>query len=156
MTKAFSIIFLIACATLFACSSVKKAKTKEPTASRYITTPEKLKMYDDNTFQLTGISDDPTYGYNEKNAINVGGGATPGPDNEKWYLNALMGPAGESISYNRLGSCCPVSSKNGFMGQVMLDIFEIQCSWLDKSVKIYINMYDPGTMKAPKGFTFKK
>ncbi len=113
------------------------------------------RMLDDNTFQLEGISNDPTYAYDEKNAVKVGGVAT-GPTNERRYLNALLGPNGEKISYTRLGSCCPTPSKNGLMGSAILDIYEIKYKGLDKPIRLYINMYDPGILKAPKGFTYKK
>lgn len=109
-------------------------------------------MLDENTFQLEGISDDPTYGYDQKNAVKVGGGVA----NERRYLNALLGPNGESITYTRLGSCCQVPSENGFMGYAVLDIYEIKYDGLEKPINIYINMYDPGILKAPKGFTYRK
>jgi dTDP-D-glucose 4,6-dehydratase len=53
-------------------------------------------MLDDNTFKLTEISTDETYGYSEKNAIMVGGvTSNAGPLNEQRFLNALLGPNGQ-------------------------------------------------------------
>jgi hypothetical protein len=38
----------------------------------------------------------------------------------------------------------------------MLDVYVITWEGQDKPVKLYINMYDEGTMKIPVGFTAKK
>jgi len=116
-------------------------------------------MLDKQTFLLEGISSDKTYGYDPKNAIKVGagGGGTNGPANERSYLNALLGPNGQVVTYKRLGSCCPVESKNGLIGgMAMLDKYEVTYEGLDKPINLYINMYDPGKLYAPVGFTFRK
>lgn len=116
-------------------------------------------LKDNQTFVLTEISNDPTYGYSEKNPIQVGGVATKeGPINERRYLNALAGPNGEKVTYHRAGSCCPIKSKNDpfGLGQVMLDNYRVTWEGTKDTVSIYINMYDSGKLKAPKGFTIKK
>ncbi len=154
-------VFLLA--ILLSCSSQKKSSTASAEKSSASSSPagnptlKKLnaKMLDENTFLLEGISDDSTYGYDQKNPIKVGGGAS-GPTNERRYLNALLGPNSESITYNRLGSCCATPSENGLMGYAMLDIYEIKYTGLEKPIRLYINMYDPGILKAPKGFTYRK
>lgn len=119
----------------------------------------KTNLKDDQTFDLVKISNDPTYGFSEKNPIRVGGvDKQSGPLNERRFLNALAGPNGEEVEYFRSGSCCPFKSKNdplGF-GQVMLDGYEITWKGSKDTVTIYINMYDYGSLKAPKGFTIKK
>jgi len=137
------------------CSSSQKAASSSAT-----TTSKKgnisHEMLDDNTFKLTAISDDTTYGYTQKNAIAVGGKLMSGPLNEQRFLNALTGPNGEAISYNRRGSCCTFKTPNGIMGGGLLDIYEVTWNGLAKPIVLYINMYDPGELKAPKGFTFKQ
>lgn len=155
MKMLFHLLVLAAAFSLLSCSSSKKTTTTLSNKDNPTLKSSSATMLDENTFQLVGISDDPTYGYDEKNAIKVGGGAS-GPTNERRYLNALLGPNGESISYKRLGSCCGVPSENGFMGVAVLDLYEIKYDGLDKPVNLYLNMYDPGILKAPKGFTYKK
>src|SRR5688500_4877106 len=116
------------------------------------------KLLNANTFRLTEVSTDSTYGYSEKNAIQVGGVKdNAGPTNERRFLNALQGPNGENVSFKRLGSCCEVKSKNGlFGGFALLDMYELTYDGLDKPIILYINMYDYSPLKAPKGFTFRE
>lgn len=125
------------------------------TTSKHVVETE---LKDNHTFELKDISDDPTYGYSEKNPIQVGGvDKQSGPLNERRFLNALAGPNGEEVTYSRSGSCCPIKSKNdplGF-GQVMLDNYLVTWKGSNDTISIYINMYDYGTLKAPKGFTIK-
>lgn len=138
------------------CNSSKKAASSSAT-----TTSKKgnisHEMLDERTFKLTAVSEDTTYGYTQKNAIAVGGGITSGARNEQLFMNALNGPNGEKISYNRRGSCCMFKTPNGLMGDSgLLDIYEVTWDGLAKPIVLYINMYDPGELKAPKGFTFKQ
>lgn len=104
---------------------------------------------------VTTISTDKTYGYTQENPIKVGG-TESGPANERKYLDALAGPNGESISYVRVGSCCPFNTPNGLMGGGMLDRYEIKWSGQAAPVYLYLNMYDKDELKAPVGFTIKK
>ncbi|NJM78646.1 MAG: 2-dehydro-3-deoxyphosphooctonate aldolase [Flavobacterium sp.] len=116
-------------------------------------------LRDDNTFLITEIATDETYGLTPKNPVEVGGvKESEGPKNERRFLNALLGPNGEQISYFRAGSCCAIKSDNdpfGF-GSVMLDKYKVTWENAKDTVSIYINMYDSGKLKAPVGFTLKK
>ena len=119
----------------------------------------KTNLNTNQTFEITEISTDPTYGLSAKNPIKVGGvDKNEGPLNERRYLNALAGPNGEKISYFRGGSCCPIKSKNDpfGLGSVMLDNYRVTWEGAKDTISIYINMYDYGTLKAPVGFTIKK
>ena len=116
----------------------------------------KATLLDNQTFELTEISTDKTYG-SKTNPVEVGGvDKSEGPLNERRFLNALAGPNGEKVSYYRRGSCCPVDSKNGFMGKAMLDNYRVTWEGSTDTVSIFINMYDYGVLKAPVGFTIKK
>jgi hypothetical protein len=145
-------ILVVALFTL-ACSSSKKASQNPEKHGDFRHHPR----LDANTFRLTEVSEDSTYGYKPENPIKVGGALNhEGPTNERRFLNALLGPKGEKISYNRDGSCCPFKTSNGFMGGGMLDAYEVTWEGLEKPITIYINMYDAGALQAPKGFTFKQ
>lgn len=124
------------------------------TATKATTYP----LLDNRTFKLTEISSDKSYGYSQKNAVQVGGAKDQiGPTNERRFLNALTGPNGEQISYYRAGSCCAVKSKNAPFGdKVLLDNYRVTYQGWGDTVSIYINMYDTGELKAPVGFKFKK
>jgi hypothetical protein len=117
----------------------------------------KTALLDHQTFLLTEISADPSYGLSEENPVKVGGAdKKEGPKNERRYLNALAGPNGEKVTYYRAGSCCPVKSKNGLMGMAILDNYRVTWEGSKDTVSIYINMYDYGVLKAPVGFSIKK
>lgn len=149
------ILFISAC-TLFiaSCSSSKNSSSGTSNSKASNTSHE---MLNSQTYKITEISTDDSYGYSQKNAVNVGGkDMMAGPANERKYLNALLGPNGESIMYERRGSCCEIKSDNGLMGYAILDIYEVKYNDTMKPIVIYINMYDPGELKAPKGFTFRK
>lgn len=153
MKKNIVIIFALMLIAYGCGSSRKSTGTPTPNVSgTYSESQAALK--NDNTFVLNGISDDETYGYTEGNPVMVGGVKTnEGPKNERRFLNALLGPGGESITYVRTGSCCPFKTPNGFMGSGLLDRYEVKYEGQEKPVYIYTNMYDFGILKAPKGFT---
>jgi len=117
----------------------------------------KQTLRDANTFVIHEISEDKTYGLSQKNPVEVGGAKnSEGPRNERRYLNALTGPNGEQVSYYRAGSCCPIKSKKGIYGIVMLDNYRVTWENSKDTISIYINMYDSGKLKAPYGFGIKK
>lgn len=131
------------CLIVFSCSGTRKLSSSKssPTAPS-------------NAFQFIEVSKDKTYGYTEGNPIKVGGVKNnEGPLNERRFLDVLAGPEGEILSYNRQGSCCPFPSENGFMGNGLLDIYEITWKGQDEPVILYINMYDYEPLKVPVGFT---
>ena len=138
-----NLLYFVLTVFLCSCSSAKRTA--------------KTPLLDNQAFLLTDISSDPTYGLSKTNPIEVGGvDKGEGPLNERRFLNALAGPNGERVSYARAGSCCPVKSKNGFMGTAMLDNYRVTWEGSKDTVSIYINMYDAGARKAPVGFTIKK
>ena len=103
---------------------------------------------------MEGVSKDPTFGRNPENPIKVGtGNLRDGPRAERMYLNALRGPFGQPVEYERSGSCCQFETPNGLMGAGMLDVYEVKIDGTTESVKLYINMYDSGVLLAPMGFT---
>lgn len=117
----------------------------------------KTTLQNNQNFILKEVSTDITYGFSEKNPIEVGGAEKgEGPFNERRFLDALAGPNGEEVSYTRAGSCCPLKSKNGFMGMALLDNYRVTWKGSNDTVSIYINMYDYGALKVPVGFTIKQ
>lgn len=115
-------------------------------------------LLNNTTYKLSEISIDETYGYTTKNPINVGGiKKSEGVQNEQRFLNALKGPKGEIVTYHREGSCCIFKTKNGLFNKSgLLDIYMVTWKGSMDTVSLYINLYDFGLLKAPKGFTFKK
>ncbi|MCK4666063.1 2-dehydro-3-deoxyphosphooctonate aldolase [Candidatus Dependentiae bacterium] len=104
----------------------------------------------------TVISSDETYGYTEENPINVGGVYETGPLRKRQYLNCLLGPNGEEITYYREGSCCHFETPNGLLGIGLLDRFNITYPGLKEPIILFLNQYDYEKPMAPKGFTIKE
>jgi len=142
------LILTMTVVVLFSCSTSKKIA-----GVNYGSPKIKQELLDDYTFKISSYSQDDTYGYTEKNPIMVGGNSE-GPKNERRFLNALVGPNGEKIEYYRIGSCCPFKTKNSEWGG-MLDKYDVKYEGLNKSLTIYINMYDSDTLKVPVGLKLK-
>ncbi|OGX85121.1 hypothetical protein BEN47_01955 [Hymenobacter lapidarius] len=52
-------------------------------------------------FVLRDVSTDKTCGYSEKNLVRVGGARSASLRNQLRYLNALKGPQGQAVPYER-------------------------------------------------------
>jgi hypothetical protein len=102
------------------------------------------------------LATDSTYGYTEQNPIKVGGVSRErGPQNQRAFLNALRGPGGERVQYQRQGSCCQYKTPNGMIaGLGALDIYEVTYQGLSKPLRLYLNMYDYEQPRIPRGFTW--
>lgn len=103
-------------------------------------------------FPLEELANDTSYGRSPNNPIKVGG-LRQGPARERMYLNALQGPSGEPIVYQRIGSCCPFPTPHGFQGGGLLDAFKITYEGQAAPETLYLNIYDEGPLLIPQGFT---
>lgn len=125
------------------------------TASRQ-SAPLAPRLLDHSTFLLSAIATDAAYGYSKEYPVKVGGAMQQqGSLNERRYLNALAGPEGEPITYNRRGSCCHFKTRNSPLGGGLLDIYEVIVEGSYDTLLLYLNMYDAGPLMAPVGFTIK-
>lgn len=150
----------LSCMLLLACSS-KKIKKSPVAGSSKLTSGDSrtvtLEYLDEDTYWLTDPAPDSGYAFTKGNPVKVGKGGGSGPLNERRFLNALLGPAGEPIGYFRSGSCCHFETPNGLMGgRGLLDIYQVFLQGGKDTVSIYINMYDEGDLFIPVGFTAKK
>lgn len=89
------------------------------------------------------ISTDDTYAFTQENAVKVGGDAFEGPARERAYLDNLLGPNGEPVTYTRTGSL-PYED-------TILDAFELTVA--GQKYTIYIDEYVYSEPYAPIGFT---
>jgi hypothetical protein len=110
-----------------------------------------------NSFVLTEYATDNKYGYDADYPINLGF------ENEKYsaknivyFFNAIQGPNGEKITYEKTETCCPFPSKKSSVGAGTLDIYQISFEGTEKKVTLYINLFEKGKVICPKGFTIKK
>jgi hypothetical protein len=141
---------------LAGCASQKKSTTSA--SGRGDTRTKQVEFLDENTYLLTEISEDNSYGFEKSNPIKVGGiKESSGPRNERRFLNALLGPKGEEIKYFRAGSCCAFKTPNGTIDNAgMLDRYRVTWTGTKDTLNIYINMYDNGDLRIPYGLTAKK
>jgi len=92
------------------------------------------------------VSSDPDYAYTQDKPVQVGGDFLEGPARARAYLNALAGPNGEAVRYERTGSLVAADG-------TVLDGYEISIAGLDQTVTIFVDQYHSDTMYAPDGLT---
>ena len=99
---------------------------------------------------LNAVSQDPSYGFEQTSPIQTGAGYAA-----EWrYLNALRGPRGELVHYQRIGACCVFDNAAAENGKGFLDQYQLSYQGLAKPLDVYLNMFVSGTLQAPLGFTF--
>jgi len=105
---------------------------------------------------LDSSASEPSYGYSQALPVIVGGGFGEGSRNTYRYLNALLGPAGQTIHYTRVGTCCSFKTPNSpFDGSALLEVYEIGYDgW--EARRLYFNWYDAGKPLIPVGLTARK
>ena len=141
---------------LVGCKTTAKVGGNKGVMMDYGSPRVKQELVNDQMFLIEKYATDKTYGYTQKNPIMVGK-ESGGPKDERRFLNALAGPNGEQISYQRLGSCCGFITKNGlYSDSGLLDKYEVTYKGLNKPIILYINMYDSDVLQVPVGFTLRK
>lgn len=148
-------LFLLLIGITLSCSTQKPKVSLEKGAGDTRTKP--VALIDNNTYLLTEMSDDKTYGYDKSNPIKVGGvHDNTGPLNQRRFLNALFGPNDKKMTYFRAGSCCPFATPNGFINNTgMLDHYRLIEIGSKDTIDVYINLYDAGDLKIPVGLKAK-
>lgn len=107
----------------------------------------------DGYIPLFRIATDVSYGFAADNPVKLGGPFRLGSNREQSYLNALRGPAGEPIEYERIGSCCPFETSKAVAGMGFLDAFWVTYEGQAAPLTIYLNVYDDGLPMVPAGLT---
>lgn len=107
------------------------------------TLTESVQFVDVQTSGTCTVSTDKTYGYTETNPIRVGGDFLSGPARERAYLDNLLGPNGEALTYERLGSLPS--------GDTILDEYLVTGPGIN--VKLYLDEYKYEPLQAPVDFT---
>ena len=148
-TQKYALLIMII--TLFSsCGSIKSSiKNIDNTAIK--------PAVKNNSFVLTEYASDSKYGYDADYPINLGF------ENEKYsvknivyFFNAIEGPNGEKITYEKSETCCPFPSKKSGVGAGTLDVYQIHFEGSDKKVTLYLNLFEKGKVVCPKGFSIKK
>ena len=99
---------------------------------------------------LEAVASDPAYAFDKMHSVKTGSGFVA-----EWrYLNALRGPKGEVVYYQRVGACCAFDSAAVESGKGYLDQYTLIYEGMDKHATIYLDMFEPGMPQAPLGFSF--
>ena len=107
----------------------------------------------------TTSTNDNSYGYSKENPIKLGNGVFSfgdGSTKEREFLDTLIGPNGEKVTYRRLESCCFFKTPNGYNNGALLEKYEIAYVGLKQPIILYLNMFDPGKTKTIKGLKLKQ
>lgn len=157
-TKMYKITVTFGVALLvLGCASQKSMSPKGGGGSSGHTRTKPVVLLDNTAYLITDATTDKTYGFAPANPVKVGSSGAGGPVNERRYLNSLLGPNGEPVTYFRAGSCCPFKTPNGLINDMgMLDNYRVTWQDAKDTVSIYINMYDDGDLFIPVGFTSRK
>lgn len=109
-----------------------------------------------DTFVITQYSKEKRYGTEREYPINVFYGSSKNDSiNVKRFLNALVGPHGESLNFNKVKTCCPFKSSHSDMGVGLLDQYEITWPNQKTPMLLYFNNYEKGPLLVPVGLRLK-
>lgn len=104
---------------------------------------EKISFFKPTASEACPVAKNREYGFSENFPIKIGGGESDGPDREREYLNALLGPHGEIVEFYRDD---PIKKDN-----VILDKYIIRYKSISKT--IFMDMYNYNNPNIPFGFT---
>lgn len=99
-----------------------------------------------DSMDVCEISTDQSYGYSQDNPIRVGGDAFNGPSRARAFLDNLLGPGGEPVSYQRISSLPH--------GDTILDMYSVAGSGINAT--LYVDQYSFSEPQAPVGFICKE
>jgi len=113
-------------------------------------------MLNDTTYKLVSKATNKKYGFHQDYPVNVGFGLLhQREENIEKFLNALLGPNGEKITYSQNGSCCPFPTDKSELGGGLLEVYQITWEGNSKPLTIYLNYFEKGEVLIPMGLTAK-
>ena len=92
------------------------------------------------------VSTDAEYGYSKEKPIKVGGTPVYGAARQRRFLQALVGPAGQPITFTRRGSI------RTDRDDIILDLYEVKYAGVEKPIELYLDWYRWDPPRAPQGF----
>lgn len=136
--------------SLTSCISTKSTLKNVDDAAPYLVTNKQ------NAFVIKEYAADAKYGYDRDYPINIFYKNTTNDSiNQQRFFNALTGPNGEKLFYEKVGVCCPFPSKNSASGAALLDIYEVKWVGQKAPITLYLNIYEKSPIMVPKGFALK-
>ncbi len=175
------LVVLVLTVLVSACQSVKESGTRPETAKSSLSYKEselptiKTSLHQAGKGVPNGRSDsaapflkdviriatETSYGYSEKNPIKTGPFSPSKRNLHLLYLNALRGPNGESVEYERKGACCQhriegANSSDPLLNMSILDVYRIRVDGSDTDKFLFVDMYESGAPQIPQEFTQRK
>ena len=101
---------------------------------------------------------DPGYGLAGGQAVPVGGmpNIALARNNVRSYLLRLRGPEGEEVRFELRERCCSFPSPDSPVGaRGQLEVYTVSYEGLGKSIDLYLNPYQRGTLAPPVGFALQ-
>jgi hypothetical protein len=160
------VLFLLAWHNSLA--QLSKFNRDYPHYSKVRNSKEQHDLLNDSTMLLGSISNNPDYGWSADFPVMLGLAHmvdSAALYREK-YLNALLGPQGERVLYERLAPCCPFRTPNQLRLHLkarlhdnefgLLERYRVWINTAEPARILYVNIYDEGDVIAPLGFTFKQ
>lgn len=135
------LVFLCSCAS-------KSPKILSTTTNSVTASSDHIPLY-----EVKSYSKNKNYALTGEYPVKVGGMSA---EKQRRYLSSLAGPNGEELKFYRRGACCPYKSENSFLGNALVDVYEVTYKGLKKPKLIYISLYDSEELFIPKGFTKRK
>ncbi len=146
-------IFLSLLFIAFVCTSCVSTKNTIKNIDSNAPIP---KLTKENAFVLTKYSSDKKYGYDKDYPINVFYKNTQDENlNAIRFLNALAGPNGEKVTFEKIESCCPFPTTQSELGAGFLDVYKVNIIGRKKFETLYFNIYERGALEVPVGFSIK-
>lgn len=144
------LLFLATSVLFFSCVSTKSTlKNVDETAPHLVVNKQ-------NAFVIKDFATDDKYGYDKDYPINIFYRNTTNDSiNQQRFFNALTGPNGEKIFFEKVGVCCPFPSKNSVSGAALLDVYEVKWVGQKTPITLYLNIYEKSQIMVPKGFGLK-
>jgi hypothetical protein len=153
-------LFVAVAFVLQSCAGAPKQQPQVETVSSSRVTGESHPISDEmigrpkGTMLLSQTAANASYGYSQHSPVMIGGGFGSGSERTYKFLNSLRGPNGETITYDRVGTCCPFKSKNSPFGdEALLEVYEIVAPGFQQPKRLYFNWYDEGVALIPMGLS---
>lgn len=110
--------------------------------------------------RIEETSTDLRYGWTAKKPVDLGGFDAEPPEEDRLamqvrYLNSLWGSQGETIFYERIGTCCPFQMYGAPLDKGILDIYALTWEGQEKPRHLYLNGFRTGVVRIPAGLTTK-
>jgi hypothetical protein len=107
---------------------------------------------------LAGTAERDTYGWRYTDPVMLGGyDLDPAQDESELrqirFLNSLWGPGGETVFYERVGTCCPFLFFGAPLDKGVLDIYALTWEGSGEPRHLYLDRYRTGPLLIPIGLT---